>query len=284
MGLLHRHIFSLAFLLAAHCGLNAAESIDSVGAARAEAETRICALLDSIRNSETDSDKFRFNSILEGVVNNELKNPSSFDYPYSSVVNLGKVVSDDKKVRIYSWMFQSDSLGYVYYCFVQTRQKKGVKVQQLKCKKKSYIPKKGSNIDFANWYGALYYKVICPTRKKQPYVFLGWGKGLNGTDFKVAEPFSVGRDGSIHFNSKAIFDNGKAKYRRLLLQYSSQARVSLDYYEPHKSILFDHLIPSEPLYKGIYSYYGPDFTYDEFVCGKNGIWVLTENVDAKNSD
>ena len=47
-------------------------------------------------------------------------------------------------------------------------------------------------------------------------------------------------------------------------------------------IIFDHLIPIEPMYQGIKAYYGPDFTYDAYRIEKKGGWRFEENIDARN--
>ena len=80
----------------------------------------------------------------------------------------------------------------------------------------------------------------------------------------------------------AIFvsENGKIK-RRLIFEYKAGVVMSLKYEEDREAIVFDHLSPSEPQLEGLYSYYGPDFTYDmlEF---KEGKWQYVKNVQGGN--
>jgi hypothetical protein len=50
-----------------------------------------------------------------------------------------------------------------------------------------------------------------------------------------------------------------------------------------KMIAFDHLVPFHPVYSGNYEFYGPDGSFDglEFV---DGLWMLREDLDARNID
>ncbi|NJK97401.1 MAG: hypothetical protein HC905_23045 [Bacteroidales bacterium] len=53
--------------------------------------------------------------------------------------------------------------------------------------------------------------------------------------------------------------------------------MMLNYDEMLKSIVFDHLAPSESRYTGQYEFYGPDFSFDGLIFKENQ-WVLVEDV------
>jgi hypothetical protein len=46
-------------------------------------------------------------------------------------------------------------------------------------------------------------------------------------------------------------------------------------------IVMDNLVPSDPNYKGVFRFYGPDFSYNGYKFEK-GKWVLYNNIDLRN--
>jgi hypothetical protein len=109
----------------------------------------------------------------------------------------------------------------------------------------------------------------------------------------VIEPIEFTKDGRLSYFGKEVFTIPKAPdaprtrskslpYRDVL-EYSSDGRTALDYDINKKMIIFDHLVPIEPIYTDIRSYYGPDFTYDAYILEK-GEWKFIENIDARNTE
>ncbi len=73
----------------------------------------------------------------------------------------------------------------------------------------------------------------------------------------------------------------ETKYREVL-EYSSSAVISLRFVSD-KSIVFDHLVPISPVYKGKKENYGPDYSSDAYNFEK-GMWRLKLNIDARNKE
>ena len=139
------------------------------------------------------------------------------------------------------------------------------------------------NIPPTNWYGALYYKVVkIKQRKEEYYLALGWSGNDASTDFKVIEPIFFDRNGRVSYFGKPLFETENKKFSRIVLEYTSEGKVTLNMNDTNTMIIFDHLIPIEPMYQGIKAYYGPDFTYDAYQIEKKGGWRFEENIDARN--
>ena len=51
-------------------------------------------------------------------------------------------------------------------------------------------------------------------------------------------------------------------------------------FEDDRTIVFDHLIPSSPVYEGKKEYYVPDLSYDALIL-KKGIWNYSEDFNAR---
>ncbi|MBR6105210.1 MAG: hypothetical protein IKP81_09165 [Paludibacteraceae bacterium] len=250
-------------------------------------------LFDHLRSSDNDSLSIAVSKQISQEMGDLLQNDSTFDYHFDELANMGKCYSDDKELRIYTWNYPLSDKTYGYGGFIQLkpskkRTKQKVKPIPLKVRGSSYTPGTGSRIGTDNWYGALYYNAI-KTKKdgNEYYILLGWGGGDALTDFKVAETLKFSKnEKTATFGSVSPFKSAGKSSNRIVLQYNNEARVALNYDKDNKRIVMDHLSPSDPFYKGLYSYYGPDFTYDAYQFDKKskGQWLLIENIDAKNSE
>ena len=165
----------------------------------------------------------------------------------------------------------------------QKKEKKKVITTPLKIRETPYVPMQSKNIPPTNWYGALYYKVVkIKQRKEEYYLALGWSGNDASTDFKVIEPIFFDRNGRVSYLGKPLFETGNKKFSRIVLEYTSEGKVTLNINDTNTLIIFDHLIPIEPMYQGIKAYYGPDFTYDAYRIEKKEGWKFEENIDARN--
>ena len=248
----------------------------------------IQSLFDTLRESRNDSTKLAVNQRLTDEIGKLLRQDSSFSAPFQDLFNLGKVYSDDRNVRIYSWSFPLEDKTYQYGAFVQYKSRGKVTTTPLTLQTEPYMPNEMQRLDAKHWYGCLYYKIFKVKRKKEVYyIALGWSGNNAATDFKIIEPLSFDKSGRLTTLGKAVFkgitENGKTKRAtlRYIMEYNSEGKATLNYRPESNQIIFDHLMPIEPIYEGIRSYYGPDFTYDTFT-QKKGEWFYEENIDARN--
>lgn len=245
-------------------------------------EQTIALLFDSLKSTEEDAVKASINQQIEKTMAELLQTQESFGYPFDSLKHVGKITSDDGKMRIYTWLYPLYDKTFGYGGIIQYRKnKKEMAVTRLATKRKPRVPGSGQRIPAGDWYGALYYKAV-HVRKGDYYILLGWGGNNAASSFKVIEPIDFDRKGKPNFGKTVIKPKGRTQHR-FVLEYSSDAKVNLSYEERGKRIVFDHLVPSEPIYNKIYSYYGPDFTYDAFEL-QRGKWVMVENIDLKNEN
>jgi hypothetical protein len=247
-----------------------------------------------ISENRNDAIKLQLNEQLKKKIGKMLRESESFSQPYNELPNLGKIYSDDGKVRIFTWAFPLEDKSYQYGGFVQYKTRKGVVTTPLRFRNDPYLPSKIGKISPQNWYGALYYKVFKVKKRRDVYyIALGWSGNNAASDFKVIEPMEFSKDGKLSYFGKEVFTIPKAPdaprtrskslpYRDVL-EYSSDGRTALDYDINKKMIIFDHLVPIEPIYTDIRSYYGPDFTYDAYILEK-GEWKFIENIDARNTE
>src|SRR5690348_13110131 len=75
---------------------------------------------DAILKSKTDSARIANHELFKLGLDTLLKQNSSFQYSFSSVKNLSVLTSDDKKVRVYTWMLPTQrGMLYEYSGYVQ---------------------------------------------------------------------------------------------------------------------------------------------------------------------
>lgn len=274
--------------------------IYSIGlsAQTADEETTVCPhielLFDSLRASDNDSLSLSLSKQIDKELGLYLaSDDSSFYAPLNELKYLGKCYSDDGELRIYTWSFPLSDKTYGYGGYLQLkptkkRTKNKVKPIRLSNNGTSYLPKTGMRIASTKWYGALYYNAIATKKNGEDYyILLGWAGNDAVSDFKIVETLKFqNNEKSAMFGAVSPFQGGGKTTNRIVLQFNNNAKVALNYDAHNKQIIMDHLSPSDPFYKGIYSYYGPDFTYDAYQYDKKekGIWKLQENIDAKNKD
>lgn len=230
-----------------------------------------------------DAEKLTLSKRAEKILSDSLKKNKTFA-PSFKYPELGRVVSDDHKVCIYSWGFQMSDKSYYYGSIVQTKVRKGTRVEVLNIKKSPFLPQPTERILRHNWYGALYYKIAhVKYRRDNYYIVLGWA-GLSAiSHYKLIDVLRVDGSGRPSFGKQVLKKKGRQTWSRHVFQYNAEGKIALNYDDAAKMIVFDHLVPESIMFTDIPSYYGPDFTYDTYNLHE-GKWFYNDNVDVRNKD
>jgi hypothetical protein len=187
------------------------------------------ATSDSARSILNDSICHQFSATL--------RNDSSFQYAFDSLVYLGKIYSTDHQLRIYSWNYISDTGDYRFFSYFQFATKKLIQlVQNRPC----YLPDENRIITANNWYGALYYNAIPINNNNQvQYILLGWSHLSESENFKIIDVLSV-KDSTIEFGAP-IFTADSRNKLRVAMPYSSAHSLALQYDSKRSLFIFNHL-------------------------------------------
>ena len=233
--------------------------------------------LDSVKALHSDSLVLAGMQTLQNELISFLENPVSFNYPLDSIYNIGKVKSPDEQFRLISWNVLINKNSFKNYCLIQLKPEKEENCKIVVLADNSNIDSVGNKTLIPEkWYGALYYKII-PSK-------------LNGETYYIL----LGLDSNSAYISKKIidvltFDNEKVTLgapifnvagklvSRKVFSYSARQSMMLNYDDNIKTIVFDHLSPSESRYNGQFEYYGPDFSFDGFQYNKKE-WLFVEDV------
>ena len=244
-----------------------------------EKEKAIKIDFENLMNADSDSLKLSLCNKIQQTFQKILHEEESFAYPFAQLDKMGKLFSPDRTFRIYNWNCVLADGTYKYFGLIQRKQKEKINVEilednELKTEMESIHKSE-------DWIGALYYQIIPFKSKGQlAYLLLGWDGNNFITNKKIIEILSFTKDGKAQFGMPIISWRGKV-LSRVVFEYAKQARMSLQYHEKEKRIVFDHLAPSSPRYQNQFEYYGPDFSYDALQYRK-GKWELVENIDVRN--
>ncbi|MFN5183168.1 MAG: hypothetical protein ACK5D5_09130 [Bacteroidota bacterium] len=228
-----------------------------------------------------DSLKIAFNKEYsekwEVLLNNELSMSFSFD---SMKYDVGVLISDDKKFRIINWDIPLKDNIHQHFGFIQAKHPKTKKYELYELNDISETVKNPETHsgDHTKWFGMLYYQIITCN---DYYVLLGYDQQDRTMSRKIIEPLSFKSDGTPLFG-KSVFNKIPKKFpKRIVIEYSSDARVNLSYFPSDKVIVFNHVGPPDAYLEGQSNFYVPDGSYDYFEY-KKGNWNYFEDFDARN--
>jgi len=249
-------------------------------------QAELKTLLENLARERNDSLKLIKNNAFKVKFKQTLEAENSFLFSFDSLQTIGKLVSEDQMVKVYTWNIHLNSGEFLYFGFIQNKIKKTkdkVYLWELTDQSATVLKPATDVLSPENWFGALYYEIIAAKKgKSKHYLLLGWDGNTDFSTKKLIEPLLFGSNGKPKFGA-AVFVLKKGSFKRIIFEYSKRASMALRFDKKLNMIVFDHLSPSEPKYKDNYAYYGPDFSFDAFKF-KKGKWVYIADIDARNKE
>jgi hypothetical protein len=237
-------------------------------------------LQDSIRSAPEDDQKFEINKSFQELMHQIVNTEGAFDYPFSKISTMSILKSPDELFRLFNWNVSRNDETHVYYCIILVQDPKTGYCEwyELTDQEEHLDGITSKYLEIDQWLGCLYYEIIPVGKKKakKTYTMLGWDGNNRYTTKKIIEAMTFERNGPRL--GAPIFRAKKGTLKRVVLEYSSEVMVTLKWNAKEKRIIFDHLSPRDSSMEGIYSFYGPDFTYDSYTLDKNK-WVFGEKVE-----
>ncbi|MDZ7739455.1 MAG: hypothetical protein U5K32_10425 [Bacteroidales bacterium] len=194
---------------------------------------------------------------------------------------LGQIVPSDSLLKIFSWNIPLTADKNLYNCIIHNG-KTGDNILLQSSEGMESLDNE-TIINSDKWYGSLYYDIE-PVAKSgdMTYILLGYDPGNVSANSKVVEILHFDGQGKPLFGKMIIRVNEKM-LSRMIFRYSPLATMMLRFMNDRTGIIFDHLSPASPEYKGQYRYYGPDFSYDLLQINE-GELILMEDFDFKYTD
>jgi hypothetical protein len=247
-------------------------------------EDSLSVMLDVTRKTESIPKMETLNKEFTQTLKKVLQQDGAFDYGFPKLSKkMSTIASPDGAFRLFNWNIEDSYKEHNFYCLVMTFNKKENKynIIELKDNFRRTFDAENKLLDHRSWYGALYYEIIPNGKNAKSYTLLGWNGNNQTSTKKIIEVLEFMSADKIKFGAP-IFKYEKETKRRVVLEYSKHATVSLKYYDKKddQRIVFDHLSPENPQAEGIKEFYHPDGTFNALVW-KNGKWILEQDVDVR---
>ncbi|MEX2597398.1 MAG: hypothetical protein WEC59_10760 [Salibacteraceae bacterium] len=238
-----------------------------------------------VLSAETDEAREEANKKFLVFMRDALNHPESFNASFDTIPNIGDLRSGDGFFRMVNWNLPYENLTNRYFCFVQYKDKKSdeYKLIELKTGYRGLSGEYRKIFNEKDWYGALYYDIVpSKTRgknRKRAYMLLGWQGKDEYSSLKVIDVLQITKRG-LRFGAD-IFDYPyERNIKRFILEYKSDAAVSLKYDNREKRIVFNQLVPMQPDLEGMHEFYIPVLEFNAFVW-KRRKWIYEEDVEVK---
>ena len=245
----------------------------------------IIAILQRIPSVQSDSARMVLAKRTANYFMEIMINPESWKVDFSRLKNYVSILeSSDKLVKVFTWAIPLSSDTY-YIGFIQRYDKKSHQVFFYRLYDNSATMKNPQKYYLSpdNWYGCVYYDIhMFKYRKKRIYVLLGADPDGDLLNRKIIEFLTFRASGTPRFGYDVHNEFGKP-VRRFIFEYNNQAEMLLRWNKDLKMIVFDHLSPSKPKFKGLHQFYGPDFSYDALKFQK-GKFIYEIDVDVRDKN
>lgn len=209
-----------------------------------------------------------------------LKIKNSFNYPFERLNGISVMCPPDSSFRIFSWQLYVDKDTYHQYGAIQMNNS-DLKLFRLLDRPSDPIGIEKIQTSTDEWLGAVYYKLHQFQTKDGPQYLLF---GLDGHSFftkrKIVDVLKF-ENGKPVFGSpvfvKNIENQPPSTQSRIILDYSAETVINLNYDLHLEMIIFDHLISQPSPFPGEEFTYLPDGSYEGYKY-EDGQWVYMEKV------
>lgn len=235
------------------------------------------ALLAKIAVQDTLLDsRMTANNQMIPLIKEALSIPNSFNYAFTKIENIAIQKPIDGTFRVFTWQLFIDETEYKYFGYVQLNRAKST-FFELTDKSRQLENADKQTLTPENWFGALYYNVKeFKTKEGMKYLMFGYNANNQYEKIKVCDVLIL-RGGKIQFGAP-VFEVAdiqgvrKQKLNRLVLNYSADAVLRLNYDPEMNIVIHDHLEKMGTKNADIPFTYVPDGTYEAFELQKDGIW------------
>ena len=237
-------------------------------------------LFEKLHLAETDQQKDSINTTIQVRLGNLWSNSQLYESAFSGLSRMKTVTSKDRKVKICTYNIQKSDFSQQFYGAVILKDDGEISVKPLTdATEKIRTPERASLTD-KKWYGAIYLDIIeTYSGNKTYYTLIGYKGHDEFIKTRVIDVMLI-QNGRIRFGMP-VFKTERLSRSRVIFKYSAKAAMMLRYDQREKLIVFDNLVPADPMYRGVYHYYGPDFSYNAFKFTK-GAWELKRDIDLRN--
>lgn len=209
-----------------------------------------------------------------------LKHKNSFEYPFDRLQSISILYPPDSTFRIITWQLYVDKDTYHQYGAIQMNAS-DLKLFRLLDRPSSSQTFTNVELSPDDWMGAVYYNIHQFESPEGPQYLLF---GFDGNSFfskrKILDVLKF-KNGKPVFGSPIFAKTSETEapttQSRIVLDYSAETTIRLNYDDHLEMIIFDHLIQQPSPFPGELFTYLPDGSYEGYKF-ENGNWVYVEKV------
>ncbi len=247
-------------------------------------ENDLVLLLDILRKSKDNSELDYNNLNFEEELKEVLKAPGILEYPFDKLTTISTIKSPDGVFRVFNWNIENENQIHSHFCYV-VKKGRGGKNQIIRFKEDKFTlgPRPDGMLTPNRWYGGLYYKIVpIQVGRKTMYTMFAYNGGNRSSNKKILDVFWF-KGKSLRLGYPIFQDerNEEELHRRVFMEYSEKATVSVRYESGLNKIVFEHLMPETGNLKGMYEYYIPDMSYDAYFW-ENNFWNYQADIIVGN--
>jgi hypothetical protein len=267
-------------------------------------EDSLIALHSKVLGSRSEPERFLANERFLEILDQALALDRKMKYPFDSLRTVSHLMPDDKSFRIFNWFVRHQNGEYTYYGVIQRYSEKSGRYEShwLTDMSDKISRPEDAALDADHWYGAVYYDIIQKGKGDHAYyTLLGWDGNDPVMKRRVVEVLTFRQNGSPVFGYP-LFRNYQRKARRMIFEHSARSSMTLRYDNQgyilkernpktrklkakevlEDMIVFDRLVPLEPLLEGQREFYVPESNVFDALVWRNGRWELLKDIDARN--
>lgn len=251
------------------------------------AELPIDSLALRILTGVTEEERMEANGLFLERISDSLRQPASYSLAFDELKSVSRLRSPDDAFRLWTWQLPRRGGRFHHQGILIFPGEERNRLIFLSDTTDEFRPEWRKPLKVEDWLGCIYYHIErVKTDGEVYYTLLGYDQHDLRTRRKFIDVLHIQevddrrmiRFGAPIFYTD-IFQGETLDERpyRLLMQYSARFSAMLRWDEKEELIIMDHLSPKDAKMKGMYQFYGPDFTYDALEWSKKG-WVLEEGV------
>lgn len=237
----------------------------------------------AILESQSYEDRYASHLAFKDSLKQLISTERGFSEEIENLSNSLRIAPEDESFCIYTWAVPDKDYNYSFHGLLAVKNKEEILIYDLLAEE--YPP---SNVEYKKlkpnkWYPTLYYGIkSVKFEGKTHHTLLGYSPS-NTVQQKVIEVLYFDNAKRPLFGAPIFYFDEiedmvyKRKPKRIILKYSPDISASVRWNEDDKMIVMDHLVPRDPKLKGVYQYYGIDFSYDGLKWSKEG-WRLVEDI------
>ncbi len=266
--------FTLSFLLLFVTAHTFAQSFD-------ELKGNMAFYGDAVMNSAATKHRLRADTILSDQVDLFLSTPGSFDVSLESVPWISTIKDDANSFRILSWQVNVGDSSFYYRGRLQKAS--GEFIVLLDDRGANDL--KNKELNSKNWYGARYSTMrSIESPNGLAYLLFGFNAHSKWNRQKVLDVLHFDESGDPLFGMPIFRDSSSVCGHRIVLTYSAESRVVLDYDERLAMIVHDHLIPIGGRFPGQGRTFVSDGSYEGYQQDESGFWIYRRKLFNQVSD